>query len=135
METDLIFIYAAVILIYLVIIILMIASWWTIFSKANKPGYIAIIPIYNIIVLLEIIGKPKWWLLFLFIPVINLYFSFKIFQYLALSFEIRWDIQYGIFVHLLPFVLIPYLAFSRRYCGIAIQSPMRTAVQYKNYPD
>ena len=38
--------------IYAVIII----TWWVLFAKADKPGWASIIPIYNMIVLLEIEG-------------------------------------------------------------------------------
>jgi len=57
------------IIIYLAIVILLIVSLWKIYLKANKPGWACLIPIYNIIVLLEIIGKPWWWLLLFLIPI------------------------------------------------------------------
>jgi len=41
-----------VIFIYVAIIVLMIASLWKIFTKAGKPGWASIVPIYNIIVML-----------------------------------------------------------------------------------
>ena len=40
----------------------MVAANWKIFSKAGKPGWAAIIPIYNLVVLLEIVGRPTWWI-------------------------------------------------------------------------
>ncbi len=49
-------------IIYLAIIALMLAGMWKVFEKAGKPGWAAIIPIYNLIVLLDIVGKPIWWL-------------------------------------------------------------------------
>jgi len=51
--------------IWTLIAILMIASMWVIYAKAGKPGWAVLIPIYNIIVFLEIIKKPWWWI-FLF---------------------------------------------------------------------
>jgi hypothetical protein len=36
---------------------------WKVFEKAGKPGWASIIPIYNVIVMLEIVGKPIWWLI------------------------------------------------------------------------
>lgn len=50
------------IIIYLAIIAVMLAGMWKVFEKAGKPGWAAIVPIYNYIVLLEIIGKPIWWI-------------------------------------------------------------------------
>ncbi len=108
---------------------------WIIYLKAGKSGWEAIIPVYNIVVLLKIIGKPWWWILLLIIPILNVYISFKIFRHLALSFDIQWDISYAIFVHLFPFVLLPYLAFSKRYCGPAILFPTSGTVLYENYPE
>ena len=49
------------------LVILMIASTWIVFTKAGKPGWASIVPIYNMIVMLEIAGKPLWWILLLFI--------------------------------------------------------------------
>jgi len=56
-------------IINLLIFIAYVAGMWKIFEKAGKPGWAAIIPIYNIIVLLQIINKPIWWLLLCFIIV------------------------------------------------------------------
>lgn len=41
------------------------------FKKAGHPGWAAIIPIYNIYILLKIAGRPGWWLLLLLIPFVN----------------------------------------------------------------
>ena len=43
----------------LIVGILVIAGMWKVFTKAGKPGWAAIIPIYNLIVLLQIAGKPQ----------------------------------------------------------------------------
>jgi len=53
------------------IMVVMIAALWKVFQKAGRPGWAAIVPIYNIIVLLEITGKPVWWIVLLFIPFVN----------------------------------------------------------------
>ena len=42
------------------------------FRLAGIPGWYAIIPFYNIIKHLDIIQRPKWWIILFFIPVINL---------------------------------------------------------------
>ena len=55
----------------LVVAILVIAGLWRVFTKAGKPGWAALIPIYNLIVLLQITGKPAWWLLLFLIPGVN----------------------------------------------------------------
>ncbi|MDY7011868.1 MAG: DUF5684 domain-containing protein [Planctomycetota bacterium] len=61
------------VVLYLILIVLSIAGMWKTFTKAGQPGWASIIPIYNIIILLEIAGKPTWWiLLWMFVPVVNL---------------------------------------------------------------
>ena len=55
----------------LLVAILVIAGLWRVFTKAGKPGWAALIPIYNLIVLLQIVGKPAWWLLLFLIPGVN----------------------------------------------------------------
>ena len=51
----------------LALIVLMLVSIWKIYEKAGKPGWAAIVPIYNLIVLLEIVRKPLWWIILLLI--------------------------------------------------------------------
>src|SRR5947208_11116389 len=58
-------------LIYLVILVLVIAGMWKVFVKAGKPGWACIVPIYNLIVLLEIAGRPIWWIVLMLIPFVN----------------------------------------------------------------
>ncbi len=45
---------------------------WKLYQKAGRKSWEALVPIYNAIVLLQIINRPKWWVFLLFVPVINL---------------------------------------------------------------
>ncbi len=45
---------------------------WKLYVLAGRKFWEAILPVYNGIVLLKIIKRPRWWVLLLFIPVINL---------------------------------------------------------------
>lgn len=45
---------------------------WKLYVKAGRKAWEAAIPIYNAIVLMKIINRPKWWVVLLFIPIINL---------------------------------------------------------------
>ena len=54
------------------LIILMVAAMWAVFKKAGEPGWAALIPIYNIMVLLKIAGKPMWWVILMLIPFVNI---------------------------------------------------------------
>jgi len=106
------------IILYLAVVILLIAAEWKIFTKAGKPGWAVIIPFYNIIVLLQIIGKPWWWLILLFIPFIN--FVFLIWTVNLLSKSFGKGVGFTIGILLLCIVFIPVLGFgSAKYVGPA----------------
>jgi hypothetical protein len=77
---------AGIMVVYLAIIVLMVAAMWKIFTKAGKPGWAAIVPIYNIIVLLEIAGKPLWWIVLMLIPFVNLIVAVMVLASVARKF-------------------------------------------------
>lgn len=56
----------------LAITAIVIAGVWKTFVKAGKPGWGALVPIYNIVLMLEIAGRPLWWIVLLLIPLVNL---------------------------------------------------------------
>lgn len=58
-------------LFWLVFAVVMVAAMWKVFTKAGQPGWAAIVPIYNYYVMLQIVGRPAWWLLLYFIPLVN----------------------------------------------------------------
>ena len=62
---------AGMMILYFVVLIFMLIVWWKIFTKAGKPGWGIIIPIYNIVLMLEIAGRPGWWFLLMLIPGVN----------------------------------------------------------------
>lgn len=45
---------------------------WKLYKKAGRQTWEAIVPVYNAIILMKIINRPKWWVILFFIPVINL---------------------------------------------------------------
>ncbi|WP_369047572.1 signal peptidase I [Tenacibaculum sp. UWU-22] len=59
-------------LFFLAITIIHFLATWKLYIKAGKKAWEAAIPIYNGIVLLDIIKRPKWWIILLFIPIVNL---------------------------------------------------------------
>ena len=98
-------------LISLLILILMIVSMWKIFENFKKPGWAAIIPIYNIIVLIEIVGKPLWWIILLLVPVVNLVIGIIILNELAKKY--KKGVGYTVGLIFLPFIFFPLLAFGK----------------------
>ena len=45
---------------------------WKLYVKAGRKAWEALVPVYNAVVLMQIINRPKWWVILLFIPIINL---------------------------------------------------------------
>ncbi|HKU18874.1 MAG TPA: DUF5684 domain-containing protein [Candidatus Saccharimonadales bacterium] len=117
-----------------VLAVFMIVCMWRVFTKAGKPGWAAIIPIYNTLVLLQIVGRPWWWiLLFLvsFIPIVGSIVSFIIIVivYNDLSKSFGKSTGFTVLLVLLPVIGFPILAFGdAKYKGPA-------AMQGKTMPD
>lgn len=63
-----------------------VIAMWKVFTKAGKPGWAAIVPIYNYMVMAEIAGKPNWWGLLLMIPFVNIVFVILIMAGVAKNF-------------------------------------------------
>ena len=62
----------------LAVVVFVIAGMWRVFTKAGKPGWACLVPIYNVIVLLQIAGRPVWWFLLMFIPFVNIIVTFVV---------------------------------------------------------
>lgn len=97
-------------IIYAAVIVLVIAGVWKTFVKAGEPGWAAIIPIYNYIVGLKIIGRPLWWIILFFIPFVNLVVAIIV----AIDFARAFGkgTGYGILLFLFPYIMFPILGFG-----------------------
>ncbi len=93
-----------------VLAVIYIAAQWRIYEKAGKPGWAVLIPFYNFIVLLEIVGKPWWWLLLMFIPVVNFIFGIWVINLLSKSFGQNEGFTLGLIF--LGIIFYPMLAFG-----------------------
>jgi hypothetical protein len=96
--------------VWFAVVILMVASMWKVFVKAGKPGWAAIIPIYNLVVLLEIAGKPAWWVLLFFIPIVN--FVMLIVVSVALAAKFGKSVGFGLGLAFIGVVFYPLLGFG-----------------------
>ena len=105
------FIISIFFIVWLAFVVLMITSAWHVYTKAGKPGWAAIIPIYNIIVLLEIVERPIWWLLLLLIPIVNVVVSIILVHKLAVAFGHGVGFTLGL-LFLSP-IFYPILAFGK----------------------
>ncbi|WP_075590661.1 DUF5684 domain-containing protein [Labilibacter marinus] len=100
----------------LLIAVFFIIVGWKIYEKAGKPGWAVIIPIYREIVLLEIIKKPMWWIIMLFIPPFSIIFGIWSVNLLSKSFGKGVGFTIGLLFF--PYIFGPILAFgSAKYEG------------------
>jgi hypothetical protein len=120
---------AILVLVYIAVIVLEIAALWQVFVKAGQPGWAAIIPIYNLYILLKVIGRPWWWLLLFLIgivPFVGWIVVFVIGIIIAIDLAKSFAKSTGFAVGLifLNFIFIPILGFGEsRYVGPAAASP------------
>lgn len=94
-------------LIIVAFVALYIVSLEIIFMKANKPWWKALIPIYNLIILVEISFNLKWLAILFLIPFVNIAFLFIVFYKLGKNFGYN-----GFLAALLFFIYIPIIAFT-----------------------
>lgn len=60
------------ILFFVAVQIIHFLGTWKLYQKAGRKAWEAIIPIYNAVVLTKIMNRPWWWVILLFIPIVNL---------------------------------------------------------------
>lgn len=97
-------------LVWLAILIAVIAGTWKTFEKAGEPGWAAIVPIYNVYVMIKIGGNPWWYLLLMLVPLVNIFVQAKVSIDLAKTFD--QGIGFGLGLWILPFVFFPILGFG-----------------------
>ena len=108
---------ATVILLFqLALVRVQVAGMWTVFEKANHAGWKAVVPIYNLYVMLQIGENRWWWLLLLVVPVVNLYAVYKIHAGVARSFGR--GIGFGLGLAFLGILFFPLMGFGDyQYCN------------------
>lgn len=45
---------------------------WKLYTMAGRKAWEAFVPIYNAVVLMKVISRPWWWVILLFLPIVNL---------------------------------------------------------------
>jgi tetratricopeptide (TPR) repeat protein len=95
----------------IIIAVFTLVCLWIVFSKAGRPGWAAIIPIYNWVVLCQIAGYSGLYFLLVFIPVINIIFMF--FLYVGLAERFGQGTLFGIGLFLLGPIFLAIMAFNK----------------------
>lgn len=97
-------------IISLLIAVVLLASLWILFSKAGKPGWYSLIPILNVVALIDIAGKPWFWIIGFFIPVVNFIVTVLIWHGISRGFG--QGVLFTLGLLFLSPVFIPILAFG-----------------------
>ena len=105
------------------VFVLAFAGMWKMFEKAGNPGWTSLIPVYNMILLVRMAGKPDIWILYMFIPFANIIFGILVVMDVAKKFG--QSSAFGLGMIFLPMIFYPILGFGdARYLGVPNQSVM-----------
>jgi len=77
---------AGLVIFYLAYLVFVVIMWWMVFQKAGRPGWAAIIPIYNLYTLCKVAKRPGWWWVLFLIPVVNIVVAIIVMIDLASAF-------------------------------------------------
>ena len=89
-----------------VLTIISLYGLFLLFRKAGKQGWEAIIPFYREYVLTQLVGRPTWWIILLFIPIVNVFIFYSLYLDFLKAFGKRrfWETVVAV---LLPFIFLP----------------------------
>ena len=90
--------------------IFLLVCMYKVYKKAGRKGWEALVPIYNIVVLMQIAGLPSWYIVLYFVPIANIYVMFK--TYIELAHKFGKSTGFGILLIFFSFVFLPILAFG-----------------------
>lgn len=57
---------------FLLIQVVHFLGTWKLYQRAGRKAWEAAVPVYNAVVLMKIINRPWWWVILMFIPIVNL---------------------------------------------------------------
>ncbi|MBL7962996.1 MAG: hypothetical protein JNM31_04040 [Flavobacteriales bacterium] len=99
--------------------IIAIIAQWRLYEKANQPGIAAIVPVWNVIVFLRIVGRPASHILYMLIPIYGqLYFIPKVWIEVCQSFGKRTMLDYVLVIAFNGlYILNMGLSYETRYLG------------------
>lgn len=98
-------------------------AYYKFFEKAGKQGWIGFVPFYNFYTHIELVGRPKWWVLLLFVPVINFFVALTMHLDLMKSFGRYTYLDQVLGVVFAP-IYMTYIAWTNTtYLGKAVEMP------------
>ncbi len=109
--------------VWLAVVVLNVVGGWKILTKAGRPGWGVVIPVYNLYLACKIAGRPGWWLVLLLVPAVNIAIGIVIAIDIAKAFSK--GAGYGVALWFLSFIFIPILGL-----GSATYTPPTTAPRF-----
>jgi len=92
-----------------------LAGLWRVFEKSGEPGWATLVPIYNLVVLCRVGGKPGWWVLLMPIPVVGLVISILV--YIGIAAGFGKGAGYAVGLAFLPWIFLPLLGLGHTAYG------------------
>lgn len=91
----------------------LLASLWKLFQKAGKPAWAGFVPGYNILVWLQISGKPWWWIILFLVPGVNLLMFIIMNVNISIVLGER-SFKDHLLMTFLPWYKVPQVVFAER---------------------
>lgn len=105
-----------------------VVAQWRLYDKAGQPGWAAIVPIYNVIIFLRVVGRPASHIGFFLVPFYNIYFLIKVWIETAQSFGKTSLLDYILVVVLNGlYILNLGLSYDTQYVGPVYGRPAPSA--------
>lgn len=102
----------------LVIGLIAVVAQWRLYEKAGQPGYACLVPVWNVIVFLRILGRPAHHIMYFLIPFYNIYFTVKVYIELCNAFGKRSTVDYVLVILFNGFYILNLgLSYEERYYG------------------
>ncbi len=120
--------------IILLVVVPAIIGLWKTFTKAHQPGWASIVPIYNTVVMLKIVGRPVWWIVLLLVPFVSIVVSLVVFVDLARAFGK--DLTFGILTWLFSPIMLLIIGFNKeiQYVGPVAEGTDMFSGFHDNHP-
>lgn len=97
---------------------------WRLYEKADLPGYASLVPVWNVIVFLKIMGRPAHHIFYFLIPVYNIYFLVKVYIELCHCFGKRSILDYVLVILFNGFYILNLgLSYEEKYYGPVYKQP------------
>lgn len=110
----------------LVVLVIYVAAGFClgkVFEKAGKPLWAGFVPIYNLVVIMEIVGRPTWWVVLFLVPFVGFVMAFIVNIDLAKSFGKT--AGWGVLLTFFSLIMLAIMAFSDeiQYVGPSVPAP------------